>query len=154
MNAIDYRDIERLRQEIRPDFTPWSESIAVTQGMIDAFAQLTGDDYWIHIDPVRARAESPYGTTIAHGMLVQALVGRIRVALPYEVTGFHNMVNYGSDRIRYPRPVPVNSRIHGRSRTKAVRAVDAGTLITMEMHVHVVGDERPSMINELLVLYM
>ena len=154
MEPIDYRDIAALQREIRQDFTQWSNTFTVTQAIVDEFARMTGDDYWIHVDPVRARAESPYGTTIAHGMLIQALVSRLNVAMPYEVGGFRNMVNYGSDRIRYPRPVPVGSTIHGRSRLKAVRAVDAGTLTTLEMHVHVVGDDRPSMINQLLVLYM
>ena len=152
--AIDYRDVEALRDRIRADFTAWSNEIEVTQAIIDEFSRLSGDDYWIHSDPVRARAESPYGTTIAQGMLVQSLVSRIDIAMPIDVTGYRNMVNYGSDRVRYPSPVPEGSRIHGRCRLKEVRAVEAGTLITYEMHVHVVGNARPCVINELLVLYM
>ncbi len=74
---IDYRDLDGMRAAIDPDFTGWSNAIAVTQALIDDFARLSGDDYWIHTDPERARRESPYGTTIAHGMLVQSLVGRL-----------------------------------------------------------------------------
>ena len=152
--VIDYRDVEALRGQIRTDFTAWSNEIEVTQQIIDEFSRLSGDDYWIHSDPVRARAESPYGTTIAQGMLVQSLVSRLDIAMPIDVTGYRNMVNYGSDRVRYPSPVPAGSRIHGRCRMKQARAVEAGTLVTFEMHVHVVGNDRPCVINELLVLYM
>lgn len=151
---IDYRDIETLRAAAPADFGPWSNEIEITQDMIDDFARLSGDDYWIHSDPVRARAESPYGTTIAHGMLVQSLVGRTKIAMPVEIAGFRNMVNYGSDRVRFPVPVPAGSRVHGRCRMKRVEAVKAGTLVTLEMHMHVVGNDRPSMINDILVLYM
>jgi acyl dehydratase len=151
---IDYRDIEALRAAASADFSAWSNEIEITQDMIDDFSRLSGDDYWIHSDPARARVESPYGTTIAHGMLIQSLIGRLKLAIPVEITGFRNMVNYGSDRLRFPVPVPAGSRIHARSRMKRFEAVKAGTLATLEMHVHVVGNERPSMTNDLLVLYM
>jgi acyl dehydratase len=152
--TIDYRDIEALRAAAPADFSAWSNAIEVTQAMIDDFSRLSGDDYWIHSDPARARVESPFGATIAHGMLVQSLVGRLKVTLPVEITGFRNMVNYGSDRLRFPVPVPVGSRIHARSRMTRFEPVKAGTLVTLEMHVHVVGNDRPSMTNDLLVLYM
>jgi hypothetical protein len=152
--TLDFRDIEGLSRAITVEFTAWSNEIEVTQEMIDEFSRLSGDDYWIHSDPVRAQAESSYGTTIAHGMLVQSLMGRVKVNMPVEITGFRNMVNYGSDRVRYPSPVLVGSRIHGRCRIKQVRAVDAGTLVTLEMHMNVIGSEKPSVINDLLVLYM
>jgi acyl dehydratase len=151
---IDYRDIEALRAAIRPDFTPWSNEITVTQGMIDDFARLSGDDYWIHTDPERAANESPFGTTIAHGMLVQSLIGRLSMPMPFEVSGFHNMVNYGSERLRFPTPVPAGCRIHARSRFTEVRAVPPGTLATLEIHIHVVGRDRPSVTNAVLILYM
>jgi acyl dehydratase len=154
MAPINYRDIEALRAAAPVDFSAWSNEIEVTQAMIDDFARLSGDDYWIHSDPERARTQSPFGTTIAHGMLVQSLVGRLKVTLPVEITGFRNMVNYGSDRLRFPVPVPAGSRIHARSRMTRFERVKAGTLVTLEMHVHVVGNDRPSMTNDLLVLYM
>jgi acyl dehydratase len=151
---IDYRDIEALKAAIRPDFTAWSNEITVSQEMIDDFARLSGDDYWIHTDPERAAKESPFGTTIAHGMLVQSLIGRLSMPMPFEVTGFRNMVNYGSERLRFPTPVPAGSRIHARSRFTEVRAVPPGTLATLEIHIHVVGSDRPSVTNAVLILYM
>ncbi|HLG88977.1 MAG TPA: MaoC family dehydratase [Alphaproteobacteria bacterium] len=151
---IDYRDVDNLRRYARGEFSAWSREITVTQEMIDDFAELSGDHYWIHTDPELARAESPFGTTVAHGMLVQALSAKLDLEMPVEITGFRNMVNYGSDRLRYPSPVPSGSRIHGRCRIKDVRKAPLGTLLTLEINIHVVGNERPSVTNDILVLYM
>ena len=152
--AVDYRDIEALRTAITGEFTDWSNAVEVTQAMIDDFARLSGDTYWIHTDPERAAKESPFGTTIAHGMLVQSLVGRLNLQLPLEVTGYRSMVNYGSDKLRFPTPVPAGSRIHARSRLKQIRATAVGTLVTLDIHIHIVGNTRPSVTNELKVLYL
>lgn len=150
--AVD--NIEALRALVSPDFSGWSNSVLVTQALVNQFADLSGDDYWLHTDPVRAKAEGPFGTTIAHGALVQVLISRLKLPLDFEVTGFRNMVNYGSDRIRFATPVPSGCRIHGRYRIKAVEPAKNGVLVTMEINVHVVGQDRPSVINDLVVLYM
>jgi len=126
----------------------------VTQDLINQFATLSGDDYWIHTDPERARKESPFGTTIAHGSLVQVLMSRMKIPLDFEVMGFTNMVNYGSDRLRFPTPVPSGCRIHARYRIKSVEQVKSGTQMTMEINVHVVGQDKPAVINDLVMLYM
>ena len=151
---IDVKDIEGLRSLVSEQFGGWSDEVEVTQELIDRFAALSGDDYWIHTDPARARAESPFGTTIAHGSLVQVLVSRLQLPLDWELTGFTNMVNYGSDRLRFPTPVPSGCRIRARSRVKDVQQVRSGVQLTMEINVHVVGQDRPSVINDLVVLYM
>ncbi|WP_119155851.1 OB-fold domain-containing protein [Caldimonas tepidiphila] len=151
---IDVKDLAGLRSLVSEQFGGWSNEVEVTQELIDRFAALSGDDYWIHTDPVRARAESPFGTTIAHGSLVQVLVSRLQLPLDWEVTGFTNMVNYGSDRLRFRTPVPSGCRIRARSRVKDVQQVKSGVQITMEINVHVVGQDRPSVINDLVVLYM
>ena len=70
------------------------------------------------------------------------------------MTGFNNIVNYGSDRLRFPTPVPAGCRIHARCRIKSVQAVKSGTQLTMEINVHIVGQDRPSVINDLVMLYM
>lgn len=134
-------------------FTPWSDEITVDQGLINAFAELSGDDYWIHTDPERADKESPFGTTIAHGSLVQVLQSRLQFALPYEITGFGTMVNYGSDRLRFPAPVPSGSKLHARARVKSVEQNRRGVQLTLEVNIHVVGNDRPSVINDLVILY-
>lgn len=150
--ALD--DEAALQALVSDTFSPWSNQIVVDQGLIDAFALLSGDDYWIHTDPERARKQSPFGGTIAHGALVQILQSRMQLNLEYEITGFSNMVNYGSDRLRFPAPVPAGSIIHSRARVKRVERVKSGTQLTLELNTHVLGSERPSVINELVILYM
>lgn len=81
----------------------------VTQEQIDAFAEATGDRQWIHVDPERAAA-GPFGVTIAHGYLTLSLVPML-AAQVYRVEGLAMGVNYGADRVRFPSPVPVGSRI-------------------------------------------
>ncbi|MGR5237699.1 OB-fold domain-containing protein [Vibrio alfacsensis] len=134
-------------------FTPWSNQITVDQTLINDFAKLSGDDYWLHTDPERAEKESPFGSTIAHGALVQVLQSRFDLALPYEITGFSTMMNYGSDRLRFPAPVPVDSVLHARARVKSATQSPKGTQLTLEVMTHVVGNERPSVINELVIIY-
>ena len=150
--ALD--DEAALQSLVSEDFSPWSNQVVVDQVLIDTFAQLSGDDYWIHTDPERARKQSPFGGTIAHGALVQILQSRMKLNLGYEITGFSNMVNYGSDRLRFPAPVPAGSTIHARARVKRVERVKSGMQLTLELNTHVLGSERPSVINELVILYM
>ena len=150
--ALD--DEAALQALVSDEFSPWSNQVVVDQGLIDSFALLSGDDYWIHTDPERARRHSPFGGTIAHGALVQILQSRMKLNLGYEIIGFTNLVNYGSDRLRFPAPVPAGSTIHARARVKRVERVKSGTQLTLELNTHVLGSERPSVINELVILYM
>jgi len=151
---IHFKDLEALQSLVSETFSGWSNTVEVTQDLINQFADLSGDDYWIHTDPVKARAESPFGTTIAHGMLVQVLVSRLKMPMDFEVTDFRNIVNYGSDRLRFATPVPSGCRIHGRYRIKSVEQVKSGVQVTMEINIHGVGQDRPSVINDLVMLYM
>jgi acyl dehydratase len=151
---IDYKDLEAMRGLVSESYSGWSNQVEVTQDMINQFATLSGDDYWMHTDPERARRDSPFGGTIAHGALVQVLVSRLKVPMDYEVVGFNNIVNYGSDRLRFPSPVPAGCRIHACYRIKAVEALKKGTQVTMEINIYVVGQDRPSVINDLVMLYM
>lgn len=151
---IDVKDIDALQALVSEQFSDWSNQILVDQELIDRFAALSGDDYWIHTDPERARKESPFGGTVAHGALVQVLMSRMRVPLGFEVTGFTNMVNYGSERLRFPSPVPAGSLLHSRTRVKSVEVLPRGTQMVLECNIHVVGQERPAVINELVILYM
>jgi len=154
LRQINCKDLEAMQSLVSEEFSAWSNQVEVTQELINQFAALSGDDYWIHTDPVKARAESPFGTTIAHGALVQVLISRMQLPLDHEVVGFQNIVNYGSDRLRFPSPVPSGCRIHTRYRVKSVQTIKSGTQLTMEINVHVVGQDRPSVINDLVMLYM
>ncbi|KOC23363.1 acyl dehydratase [Comamonas testosteroni] len=151
---ISVKDIEAMKSLVSEEYSPWSNEFTVSQEVINEFARLSGDDYWIHTDPAQAREKSPFGTTIAHGALVQVLASQLRIPLDYEVVDFNNMVNYGSDRLRFPSPVPSGCKIRARARIKAVEQVKSGVQTTMELNIHVVGQDRPAVINDLVILYM
>ena len=154
LRRVSVKDLAAMKALVSDIWTEWSNEFQVTQALIDQFAGLSGDDYWLHTDPVRARNESPFGTTIAHGMLVQSLASRLTLPLGFEVIDSRSMVNYGSDRLRFAAPVPSGCRIHARARVKAVEAVKSGVQLTLEIAIHVVGSDRPSVLNEQVILYM
>ncbi|MBS0467030.1 MAG: OB-fold domain-containing protein [Proteobacteria bacterium] len=151
---VNCKSLDAMRALVTEEFSDWSNQFTVTQELINQFAALSGDDYWIHTDPERSRRESPFGTTIAHGALVQVLMSRLKLPMAFEVVGFNNIVNYGSDRLRFATPVPSGCRIHARYRIKSVEQVKSGTQVTMEINIHVVGQDRHSVINDLVMLYM
>lgn len=153
MTEIRFDDIEGLRREIREEYGEWGPEVEVTQEMIQRFADLTGDHQWIHVDVERARRESPFGGPIAHGFLTLSLLPRLRATPGFRIVGFGNATNYGADRLRFISPVPAGSRIHARSRLVAVEPRPAGTLVTTDIAVHVVGQERPALLYRMLVLY-
>jgi acyl dehydratase len=126
--------------------TSWLD---VTQERIDAFAAATSDPQWIHVDPERA-AEGPFGTTIAHGFLTLSLC----VPMLYEVLPRDAVmaVNYGTNRVRFPAPVPSGSRIRGRFRVVSVDDVQLGSRATLEARVECEGVEKPVCVAELVVL--
>jgi hypothetical protein len=157
VEQIRFDDIEGLRKQISPEFGPWSADFEVSQAMIDAFAELTGDRQWIHVDVERARRESPFKTTIAHGFLTLSLLPRLsagaRERAATEVVGHGSAVNYGSDKLRFLSPVPAGARVHSRSRLLEVEATDKGTRAISEIAVHVVGSEKPALLYQMIVLY-
>lgn len=150
--ALD--DEVALQSLVSEAFSDWSNQVLVDQSMINQFAELSGDDYWIHTDAERARKEGPFGGTIAQGALVQVLMSRMHFELGFEITGSTNMVNYGSQRLRFPSPVAAGSLVHARGRVKSVEKSRRGTQLVLEVNVHVVGQERPAVINDLIILYM
>ncbi|CAH0991967.1 putative enoyl-CoA hydratase 1 [Sinobacterium norvegicum] len=155
MKQYQYNDIDTLQEIVSEEFGEWSQELEITQGMIDQFAELTGDDYWLHTDPDRCKGQSPFGCTIAHGFLTLVLLPKLTVAQTHEVVGFNNMLNYGSNKLRFTGTVMVNNKIHARSRVKEVIQTPKGqTIVTMEQHVNVVGQDRPAVIYELMFMYM
>lgn len=120
-------------------FSGWRQ---VTQKEIDLFAEATGDHQWIHVDPEKAAA-GPYGKTIAHGYLTLSLVP-ILVQQIYRVTGLAMQVNYGSDKLRFPAPVPVGSRIRAGAELVRVDRHDKGGRATVRVTVEVEGSDRPA----------
>jgi|SRR5665213_616044 len=120
-----------------------SEWREVTQEMINQFADLTGDHQWIHVDVERAKAESPFGTTIAHGNLTLSLVDGLRRDLN-EWTGFSLGVNYGWNRVRFPAPVVVGARLRCYSQIVEVSDVGGGWhQVVSRVTVEAEGGEKP-----------
>jgi len=153
MKEIRFDDIDALKKEIRDEYGPWSKEVEITQKMINAFADLTGDHQWIHVDVERCKKESPFGGPIAHGFLTLSLLPTMGGQSEFLVTGFGNATNYGADSLRFLSPVPAGSKVHARSRICGVEARPKGTLVTTEIAVHVVGSDRPALIYRMLVLY-
>jgi acyl dehydratase len=121
-----------------------SEWREVTQEEIDDFARLSGDDQWIHVDVERARKESPFGTTIAHGNLTLSMIDGLRRDL-ISSTGFTLGVNYGWNRIRFPAPVPAGSRIRASAQVTDLEEVGGGWWqIITRFTVEVEGSEKPA----------
>lgn len=120
----------------------YSEWRKVTQKEIDLFAEATGDHQWIHVDAEKA-AKGPYGKTIAHGYLTLSLVP-ILVQQIYKVTGLSMQVNYGVEKLRFPAPVPVDSRIRAGAELIKVDRTGNGARATVRVTVEVEGSERPA----------
>jgi len=153
MEEIRFDDIDGLRRKITDAFGPWGPEVQVTQDMINRFADLTGDHQWIHVDVDRARRESPFKGTIAHGFLVLSLLPVLRAGADYKIVGFGNATNYGADKLRFASPVPAGAVVHARSRLVGVEAKPKGTQVTQDIAVHAVGNDRPAILYTMLVLY-
>ena len=119
--------------------TDW---LTIEQDRIDLFADATGDHQWIHVDPERAK-DGPFGGTIAHGYLTLSLVNTFLPDL-LEVKEFSMGVNYGTDKTRFPAPVPVGSRIRGRGEITGADEVKGGVQVTVTVTVEIEGGERPA----------
>jgi acyl dehydratase len=121
-----------------------SEWREVTQEDIDTFADLTDDHQWIHVDVERAKTESPFGTTVAHGNLTLSLIDGMRLAM-MNTTGFVLGVNYGWNKVRFPAPVPAGSRVRTTGEIVEVEEVGGGwwQIVTRFM-VEVEGSDKPA----------
>jgi acyl dehydratase len=134
-------DLQRAQGE-RVGASAW---ITVTQPMIDDFARLTNDPQWIHVDPERARRESPLGTTIAHGFLTLSLLSSMLeqcISFPTARAGY----NYGFDKVRFVAPVPVNAQIRGVFTIEGVRPIEGGADVTWHAEVEVRDARKPALV--------
>lgn len=123
----------------------------VTQDEVDTFAKLTGDEQWIHVDPERAR-DGPFGRTIVHGYFTLSL-STIFLDEVIEVAGAQVVLNYGSDRVRYPSPVAVGSRVRAAVELLAVRPVDGGVQATYRLSFEVEGARKPGCVADIVYRY-
>ena len=151
---IQFDDIAALEKHVSEEFGPFGTEVDVTQEMINQFADVTGDHQWIHLDVERAKRESPFGTTVAHGFLTLSLLPKLSAQAqpPYIVVGFGNVTNYGSDKLRFLSPVPVGSKVHARSRLVSVEVGKKGVRVEQEAAIHVEGSDRPAVLYNMITL--
>lgn len=147
MRTFDFAELEQA-VGTHLGYSDWH---TVTQEQIDAFAEATGDQQWIHVDPVKA-SKGPFGTTIAHGYLTLSLVPQM-VWQIYDVRGIAMSVNYGVEKLRFPAPVPVGSRV--RAGVELLSMVSRGSsqrvnsLVTVERS----GGDKPVCVVETVTLF-
>jgi acyl dehydratase len=125
----------------------YSEWLEITQERVNLFADATGDHQWIHVDPERAKKESPFGAPIAHGYLTLSLAP---VLLPQAVatTGFRMGVNYGCNKVRFMSPVPVGSKLRMGVKLTNVDDVAGGIQSTYELTFEIDGNPKPACVAE------
>jgi acyl dehydratase len=146
--TITLEELKRLvGQELA--VTEWLE---ITQERINLFADATDDHQWIHVDAERARRESPYGATIAHGFLTLSLLPKI-VSEAIQLSDLRMAVNYGSNRVRFPAAVRAGSRIRARIVLQSVRDVEGATDATYAVTIQNEGSEKPCCVVEWLARY-
>jgi acyl dehydratase len=124
----------------------WHE---VTQEAIDAFADVTGDHQWIHVDRERAK-DTPFGGTIAHGYYTLALAPMLTGQV-MALDGFAMVINYGANRVRFPAPVPVGSRVRVTVKVADLEDSPGGAQLTLELTFEVEGGEKPVCVAETLM---
>jgi acyl dehydratase len=131
-----------------------SDWLTVDQARIDAFAEATGDHQWIHVEPGRAKAESPYGTTIAHGLLTLSLIPGLSKQC-FVVENANMGINYGLNKVRFIAPVPAGSRVRVRSElVDLARISDTTVHLTVRHTVEVKGNEKPAALAEMIGRYV
>ena len=118
-----------------------SDWFPIDQARVDQFAAVTGDDQWIHVDPVRAAA-GPFGATVAHGHLTLSLLP-VMVRSAFKVDDVRMTVNYGLNRVRFPAPVPVGSRLRGHFKLMTFEAIAGGAQLVVEVTTEREGHSKP-----------
>jgi acyl dehydratase len=141
-------NIDDLKPGLELGPSEWRE---ITQERVDGFADATGDHQWIHVDPERA-ATGPFGGTIAHGYLTLSMLPEAGFALMH-VEDASAAINYGLNKVRFPAPVPVGSRIRTTYRIVDVAEVEGGVQVTTAATVEREGSEKPVCVAETLTRY-
>ena len=124
----------------------------ITQTQIDGFADATGDHQWIHVDVARA-AEGPFGGTVAHGYLTLSMVPTLGQEV-FGVDGITMAINYGLERVRFPAPVPVGSRVRAGIEILDVTETAQGVRVGYRYTIELEGSDKPACVADTLVLYI
>jgi acyl dehydratase len=129
----------------------YSDYVTVTQEQVNLFADATGDHQWIHVDPERAKS-GPFGGPIAHGYLTLSLVP-VLLGQVVQVGGVSMGVNYGANKVRFPAPVPVGSRVRAGATLSSIEDVNGGVQVAMDVTIEVEGAPKPSCVAQVVFRY-
>ncbi len=143
--------LERIQGQVGSEIGV-SEWMEITQERVNAFADATDDHQFIHVDPGRAR-QTPFGGTIAHGFLTLSLTVPLSFAVELDVGEPRMAINYGLDKVRFPAPVPVGSKLRARVVLNAVSEVSGGIQVNRTVTMEVEGTEKPAMVAETVTRY-
>lgn len=138
----NFKSIDEMKKAVGSDLGH-SDWIEITQDRIDAFAKVTGDDQWIHVDAARAAREMPGGRTIAHGFLTLSLIPHLRGRI-WHLNSVAHGINYGTDKVRFPAPVQVNDRVRLRQALTSIEPMDDGYKIQMRCTLEIEGRDKPA----------
>jgi acyl dehydratase len=130
--------------------TPWR---AISQATIGAFAEVTDDDHWIHVDTDRAARDMPGGRTIAHGLLLLSLIPALQRQI-FHIRHRGRGLNYGYDRVRFVRPVPCEARVRLAQTLVEARRQDDGTRLTLDNEIELEGSDKPALVARGIILIM
>jgi acyl dehydratase len=145
MAATVINGLEELKSKVGEELGV-SDWVEVTQEAIDAFADATGDHQWIHVDPQRAK-DTPFGGTIAHGLYTLSLGPQLSYSL-FEVQGVAFGLNYGYNKVRYPAPLPVGSKVRMRATLTAADDIPGGLQMTITQTFEREGGDKPVCVAE------
>ncbi|GAB05076.1 dehydratase [Gordonia amarae] len=140
-----FTSVDEMRAAIGQDLGS-GEWLEITQERVNAFAEATGDFQWIHLDAERAK-DGPFGTTIAHGYLTLSLLPVIAGGI-FSVEGPKLVINYGSNKVRFPHPVPVGSRIRSNAIITSVEETKVGVNMVVTNTVEIEGIDKPALVSE------
>ena len=140
-------DDAKARQGEEIGVSDWMD---VDQERVDTFAQVTGDQQWIHVDVERAKRESPFGGPVAHGYLTLSLLSKFALEC-IQVEGIKLAVNYGLNRVRFASPVRVGSRIRARFVLGGVDDIEGGAQLVWRATVEIEGNDKPACVAEMVV---
>ena len=127
----------------------WHE---ITQAQVNLFAEATGDHQWIHVDPERAK-DGPFGQTIAHGYLTLSLLP-VLVAEIYRVDGVSMGLNYGTNKVRFPAPVPVGSKVRASAQLVELAPITIGTQAVVRVTIEIEGGTKPAGVADVAWVYV
>lgn len=150
MPATTFASIDALRERVG-DHLGYSEWWDITQDRVDAFADATDDHQFIHVDPERA-AQTPFGGPIAHGYLTLSMAVPLAQQI-LSVDGVRMAVNYGTNKVRFPAPVPVGSRLRAGALLQSVTDVAGGVQIVLELTFEIEGGDKPVCVAETVSRY-